>query len=219
MVDGAAGHTSFSAVGSAYKGQLHWNLISRITRAQWEKSMASCCLGIVMQHRLEYNQMEIWDTEDYFTLLTEHAIRGLMLLGAPHPRMVLASQTTPPWWAKLVPCLAPNTEDELAGWQAGVVLQDQEVTEIRDILLVLIIAAEHYSQQQDASEYTRLLTFCKRICKPPADGLDFGVAGPILGQRESASLGQEAAQQVVPGPELSRAVLGMRRFPGPLQRL
>ncbi|GFH21268.1 uncharacterized protein HaLaN_18535, partial [Haematococcus lacustris] len=57
MVDGAAGHTSFSAVGSAYKGQLHWNLISRITRAQWEKSMASCCLGIVMQHRLEYNQV------------------------------------------------------------------------------------------------------------------------------------------------------------------
>ncbi len=43
-------------------------------------------------------------------------------------------------------------------------LQDQEVTEIRDILLVLIIAAEHYSLQQDGDEYTRLLTFCKRVC-------------------------------------------------------
>jgi len=31
--------------------------------------------------------------------------------------------------------------------QAGVELQDQEITEIRDILLVLIIAAEHYSLQ------------------------------------------------------------------------
>lgn len=29
----------------------------------------------------------------------------------------------------------------------GIDLQDQEVTEIRDILLVLIIAAEHYSLQ------------------------------------------------------------------------
>jgi hypothetical protein len=41
-------------VGPAFKGQLNWLLISRICRAQWEKSMASCCLGIVMQHQLEF---------------------------------------------------------------------------------------------------------------------------------------------------------------------
>jgi hypothetical protein len=39
------------------------------------------------------------------------------------------------------------------------------VQEIRDILQVLIVAAEHYSLQHDGGEYTRLLTFCKRICK------------------------------------------------------
>jgi len=50
-----AGNTSFTAVGSAYRGQLNWSLISRIMRAQWEKAMASCCLGIVLQHRYESN--------------------------------------------------------------------------------------------------------------------------------------------------------------------
>jgi hypothetical protein len=51
---GAGSGGSFSAVGPAFKGQLNWSLISRICRAQWEKSMASCCLGIVMQHQLEF---------------------------------------------------------------------------------------------------------------------------------------------------------------------
>ncbi len=47
---------SFTAAGSTFKGQqLQWSLISRISRAQWEKSMASCCLGIVLQHRYENN--------------------------------------------------------------------------------------------------------------------------------------------------------------------
>ncbi len=42
----------------------------------------------MLQHRYEFNtQLEYWDTEDYFRLLTEHAIRGLMLLGAPHPKV------------------------------------------------------------------------------------------------------------------------------------
>lgn len=50
-----AGNTSFTAVGSQYKGQLNWSLISRIMRAQWEKAMASCCLGIVLQHQYESN--------------------------------------------------------------------------------------------------------------------------------------------------------------------
>ena len=36
---------------------------------------------------------------------------------------------------------------------------------LRDILLVLIIAAEHYSLQHDGNEYLRLLAFCDRICK------------------------------------------------------
>lgn len=48
-------NASFTAIGATFQGPLNWNLISRITRAQWEKSMASCCLGIVMQHRLEFN--------------------------------------------------------------------------------------------------------------------------------------------------------------------
>ncbi len=46
-----------------------------------------------MQHRYEFNtQLEYWDTEDYFRLLTEHAIRGLMLLGAPHPKELLSEK-------------------------------------------------------------------------------------------------------------------------------
>ncbi|EFJ50372.1 hypothetical protein VOLCADRAFT_116897 [Volvox carteri f. nagariensis] len=145
---------SFTAVGSAFRGQLNWSLISRLSRSQWEKSMASCCLGIVLQHRYEFNtQLEYWDTEDYFRLLTEHAIRGLMLLGAPHPNELLNEKGSG----------ASGAAQH--GWHSGLVLQDSEVQEIRDILLVLIIAAEHYSLQHDGGEYTRLLTFCKRVCK------------------------------------------------------
>ena len=44
-------------------------------------------------------------------------------------------------------------------------LHDQEVTEVRDILLVLIIAAEHYSLARDGDEYVRLLTFCRGVCR------------------------------------------------------
>lgn len=51
-----------------------------------------CTLALQYKHLDPLKlQMEYWDTEDYFTLLTEHAIRGLMLLGAPHPRMVRES--------------------------------------------------------------------------------------------------------------------------------
>jgi hypothetical protein len=38
-------------VGRDYRGELNWALISRLTRAHWEKSMASCCLGMVLQHK------------------------------------------------------------------------------------------------------------------------------------------------------------------------
>ncbi|PNH10372.1 Adenylate cyclase type 10, partial [Tetrabaena socialis] len=165
---------SFTAVGSAFKGQLNWALISRLCRSQWEKSMASCCLGIVLQHRYEFNtQLEYWDTEDYFRLLTEHAIRGLMLLGAPHPKELLSEKGAPTsaLLGRICCCLYPGGGSKLPapgpqhGWHSGLVLQDSEVQEIRDILLVLIIAAEHYSLQHDGGEYTRLLTFCKRVCK------------------------------------------------------
>jgi hypothetical protein len=51
-----------------------------------QRSHQTVCLCVC---RYDFHaQMEYWDTEDYFTLLTEHAIRGLMLLGAPHPREV-----------------------------------------------------------------------------------------------------------------------------------
>jgi hypothetical protein len=131
--------------------------------------------------------MEYWDTEDYFTLLTEHAIRGLMLLGAPHPRQVLSETVVKPWWSALC-CGAcgPSEDDELSGWQEGVVLQDQEVTEIRDILLVLIIAAERYSSLQDGEEYTRLLTFCKRVCRFFSKCSDTGL-DPFLDIRSACS--------------------------------
>lgn len=224
------GASSFTAVGPTYRGQLNWSLISRITRAQWEKSMASCCLGIVLQHRYEFNaQMEYWDTEDYFTLLTEHAIRGLMLLGAPHPKTVLSDATDRSPVAKVL-CCCFSPQDELSGWQVGVVLQDQEVTEIRDILLVLIIAAEHYSLQHDGEEYTRLLTFCKRVCKffnkcsdtgldpfvdirtacssriknfkasrGAAATMDFGLSGPVASALQENGLGGAGARSGVQG--------------------
>lgn len=52
--------SSFTAVGGAFKGTLPWHMIGRISRAAWEKSMASCCLGIVLQHRYEVNnQVEV----------------------------------------------------------------------------------------------------------------------------------------------------------------
>ncbi len=49
--------------------------------------------GILIQHRNDFNtQLEDWETEDYFLLLTEHSIRGLMLLGAPHPKELLSDK-------------------------------------------------------------------------------------------------------------------------------
>jgi hypothetical protein len=76
------------------------------------------------------------------------------------------------------PCLSRHTRHSMSSIKCqrydllpgaccggGAALQDAEVAEIRDILLVLIIAAEHYSLQTDGGEYTRLLTFCKRVCK------------------------------------------------------
>eukprot|EP00798_Chlamydomonas_sp_ICE-L_P029281 gene29281-12524_t len=100
---------SYTAANATLRRQkLNWSLVSRISRAQWEKSMASCCLGIVLQHCYDNNENNYPD---------------------------------------------PATPTE------------KEVEEIRDILLVLIITAEHYSLEQDQTEYIRLLTFCDRTCR------------------------------------------------------
>jgi hypothetical protein len=44
-----------SAGGRKRTAPLNWSLIGRLTRAMWEKSMASCCLGMVLQHRCASN--------------------------------------------------------------------------------------------------------------------------------------------------------------------
>ncbi|KAG2424626.1 hypothetical protein HXX76_014351 [Chlamydomonas incerta] len=243
---------SFTAVGSAFKGALNWALISRLSRSQWEKSMASCCLGIVLQHRYEFNtQLEYWDTEDYFRLLTEHAIRGLMLLGAPHPKELLSeagSRNTALLSRMFGCCMSGGSGRDSpehgggpqgGGWATGLVLADSEVQEIRDILLVLIIAAEHYSLQHDGGEYTRLLTFCKRVCKffnkcsdsgtDPFHDIRDACSSRIKNYKASramqstldfgisqepaleAAAARNAAGGPMVGPELSRAVLGLQR--------
>ncbi|KAG2432750.1 hypothetical protein HYH02_012884 [Chlamydomonas schloesseri] len=244
---------SFTAVGSAFKGALNWALISRLSRSQWEKSMASCCLGIVLQHRYEFNtQLEYWDTEDYFRLLTEHAIRGLMLLGAPHPKELLSETggRNTALLSRVFGCCLPGgsgrdspersgSGPQGGGWASGLVLADSEVQEIRDILLVLIIAAEHYSLQHDGGEYTRLLTFCKRVCKffnkcsdsgtDPFHDIRDACSSRIKNYKASRALqstldfgisqepaleaaaARNAAGGPMVGPELSRAVLGLQR--------
>lgn len=58
---------------------------------------------------------------------------------------------------------------------------------MRDILLVLIIAAEHYSLHHDADEYMRLLTFCKRVCIYFADASDTGT-DPFIDIRTACTL-------------------------------
>ncbi|GFR48148.1 hypothetical protein Agub_g9980 [Astrephomene gubernaculifera] len=193
---------SFTAVGSAFKGQLNWGLISRLSRSQWETKMASCCLGIVMQQCYEYNHSEYWDTEDYFRLLTEHAIRGLMLLGAPHPKALLSEKRSAngngTLLTRLCGCCFQGGSSSVVGsggsqsagpqhgWHTGLVLQDGEVQEIREILLVLIVAANHYSLHHDWNEYVRLLTFCKRVCKFFNKCSDSGT-DPFLDIRDACS--------------------------------
>ena len=36
-----------------------------------------------------------------------------------------------PWWAAILPCCAAPEQATIGGWYAGLVLQDQDVTEIR----------------------------------------------------------------------------------------
>ncbi len=47
----SVGYQAFGAFSQNRLGPLDWSLVSRLTRAKWEKSMASCCLGMVLQHR------------------------------------------------------------------------------------------------------------------------------------------------------------------------
>ncbi len=63
-----------------------------------------------------HTQMEFWDSEDYFELLTEHAIRGLMLLGAPHPQDLLTEDRSRTLLAKLLCCWGSG-HSEPSGWQ------------------------------------------------------------------------------------------------------
>ena len=178
------------------QGHLDWALVSRLSRAQWEKSMASCCLGMVLQHKYgeDYTtNIDFWGSEGYFTLLTDHAIRGLMLLGAPHPAEIMPDEEGENLlaWADArqrrryvdpskkrrsmggyllsflsFGCIRPLTrgpeveeevwddDDELLGdlpdaLDRGIELLDPEVNEVRDILLVLIVAAENCSSILD----------------------------------------------------------------------
>lgn len=62
-------------------------------------------------------QLEVWETQDYFQMLTEHAIRGLMLLGTPDPYTVLAGdpQRKPPM-AKLFSCCF-GAQETAGSWE------------------------------------------------------------------------------------------------------
>ncbi|GAX78249.1 hypothetical protein CEUSTIGMA_g5691.t1 [Chlamydomonas eustigma] len=87
---------AFTALGlkHAQRTDLKWSLISRTSRVQMERSMALCCLGIMLQHQLgEFDSQlqddEGWDESDYFSLLTECAMRGLEMLGCPEPERLI----------------------------------------------------------------------------------------------------------------------------------
>ena len=45
------GNETFTALGLGSEGELDWSIISRTTRVQMERSMALCCLGIMLQHQ------------------------------------------------------------------------------------------------------------------------------------------------------------------------
>ena len=82
--------------------KLEWPLISRLNRARWERAMASCCLGLVLRNRYgehpasNPNAGSVLSLERHLALLTEHAIRGLMLLGAPHPSEFVGDKVQAP---------------------------------------------------------------------------------------------------------------------------
>jgi len=170
-------------------GSVDWGLVSRLMRAHREKSMASCCLGMVLQHmHSEFNsELEFWGISDYFTLLMEHAIHCLTLLGAPPPSTILELLASRDGRRKRRGLLAllccgmlgggGDSGDALSDvggsdssfrlpddWQYELALNDEEVNEARDVLLVLIIAAENYSLHHDPDNFVRLLSFCRYTC-------------------------------------------------------
>ena len=56
VIAGAAAASMTATAGSSKSKRsapLDWSLVSRLTRATWEKSQASCCLGMVLQNRCE----------------------------------------------------------------------------------------------------------------------------------------------------------------------
>jgi hypothetical protein len=67
-------------------------------------------------------QMELMDSEQYFTMLMEHAVRGLVLLGSPTPTELMAEREEPKGLAallrRLACCVAPDGPPN--GRQVGV---------------------------------------------------------------------------------------------------
>lgn len=61
----------------------------------------------------------MWETQDYFQMLTEHAIRGLMLLGTPDPYTVLAGDTDTRSPVARFFCCCFGAQDQLSGWEVG----------------------------------------------------------------------------------------------------
>lgn len=70
--------------------------------------------------------------------------------GEPDPAVAAASRQLPPG----VP----------PGMVSGVELSEGELAVVRELLLLLLVAAEQYLQRRDAAEYVRLLTFVARVC-------------------------------------------------------
>eukprot|EP00798_Chlamydomonas_sp_ICE-L_P028244 gene28244-31347_t len=168
---------TYGAANATLRRQkLNWSLVSVLARAQLEKCMASCCLGIVLQQRIgtpgedDFYQVndDFYQTNEHFTLLIEHAVRALMILGVPHPQDLMPDEdevavTHSSWWSCLWACQAEKVpKDSL--WRAQQNLQAEEVEEVREILLVMIIAAENMSSSHNGGEDVRLLTFCIRVC-------------------------------------------------------
>ena len=115
---------------------------------------------------------DAWDESDYFKLLTEYAIRGLVMLGCPKPQVLAAAlqtedqkgsggatrstserrKSSSTLLGRLLSCCFTGSGREAAGGCDDLALtttqgpsfnalSEQDVEEVRSLLLVLIIAA------------------------------------------------------------------------------
>lgn len=90
-----------------------WTCGRRRTLITDHTCTAHSCVSVCVHAHV---QLEMWETQDYFQMLTEHAIRGLMLLGTPDPYTVLAGDTeTKGPVAKFFCCCFG--QDQLSGWE------------------------------------------------------------------------------------------------------